>query len=219
MRLLELFCGTKSVGTEFENAGYEVVSLDYNPSFKATHTVDILNWDYRQYPPDFFDVIWGSPDCVTWSVATGGKYRLKSSIYGLDNSFQPQATTANNMVLRVIEILKYFTCKAWFIENPRGNLIHFPPLQQFIKDISGHTTLVYYGNYNWSFPKPTYIWSNLFLWKNETMPVMSEDTYVVRHRNDGRVDKYYKAYGDVKSKDRSRIPPDLIKRLMSLILL
>ena len=30
MRLLELFCGTKSVGKVFEKLGYEIISLYYN---------------------------------------------------------------------------------------------------------------------------------------------------------------------------------------------
>ena len=132
MRLLELFCGTKSVGKIFEEAGYEVVSLDYNPSFDATHTCDILTWNYTTYAPDYFDVIWASPDCTTWSLATGGKYRLKSSIYGLNNERQDKATIGNNMVLKVIEILKYFQPNSWFIENPIGLMQYFPPLQEFI---------------------------------------------------------------------------------------
>ena len=87
-RLLELFCGTKSVGKVFEEAGYEVVSLDYEKKFNATHIEDILTWDYKQYPPDYFNVIWASPDCTTWSLATGGKYRVKSEIYGRNNEHQ-----------------------------------------------------------------------------------------------------------------------------------
>jgi len=47
-KLLELFCGTKCVGKVFENKGYDVVSLDYNPKFSATHTENILTWDYKQ---------------------------------------------------------------------------------------------------------------------------------------------------------------------------
>jgi len=81
-RLLELFCGTKSVGKVFEPAGYEVVSLDYDTKFDATHTEDILAWDYKQYPVGHFDVIWASPDCTTWTIATGGKYRTKSNNWG-----------------------------------------------------------------------------------------------------------------------------------------
>lgn len=61
MRLLELFCGTKSVGKKFEEIGYEVISLDYNPKFNATHTEDFLTWNYKQYPSDHFDIIWASP--------------------------------------------------------------------------------------------------------------------------------------------------------------
>jgi len=215
-RLLELFCGTKCVGKVFQEHGYEVVSLDYNPKFNATHTVDILTWDYKQYAPDYFDVIWASPDCTTWSVATGGKYRTKENIYGLNNATQPQATIGNNMVLRVIEILKYFKCGAWFIENPRGLMIHFPPLQQFIKEINANTTCVYYGNYGWGFPKATNIWSNLPLW-TETKPKMCENTYTVYTNANGRVRRYYNAYLFKSPEERSKIPEGLIHRLRRLI--
>jgi hypothetical protein len=217
-RLLELFCGTKSVGKVFESAGYEVVSLDYESRFNATHIEDILTWDYTQYPPDYFNVIWASPDCTTWSLATGGIYRIKSEIYGRGNKYQEGATLGNNMILRVIEILKYFKAGAWFIENPRGLLVHFPPFKDFLKEVNGNNTLVYYANYNnWGFPKPTHIWSNLPLWENETCPEMSEDSYVIRLRKcDGRLKKYYKTFNG-NAEDRSKIPSDLIQRLLNLV--
>jgi site-specific DNA-cytosine methylase len=218
MRLLELFCGTKSVGKVFETAGYEVISLDFNKKFNATHTEDILMWDYKQYPTGYFDVIWASPDCSTWSLATGGKYRIKSEIYGRNNKHQERATQANNMVLRVIEILKYYEPNVWFIENPRGLLRYFPPLQDFIDEMGANMNLVYYANYNnWGFPKPTNIWSNLPLWEDEKPPKMPIDSYVVKQRNcDGKIKRYYKAF-DTNSEKRSKIPPDLIERLRLLI--
>tara|TARA_R110000868_G_scaffold97579_4_gene268319 strand:+ start:706 stop:1374 length:669 start_codon:yes stop_codon:yes gene_type:complete len=217
-RLLELFCGTKSVGKEFQKVGYEVVSLDYNKKFNATHTVDILTWDYKQYEPDYFNVIWASPDCTTFSLATGGKYRTKDMIYGKNNEFQERATLGNNMILRLIEILKYFKCNCWFVENPRGLLQHFPPLKEFIKEVNANMNLVYYGNYNWGFPKATNIWSNLPLWENEKMPVMSEDTYKLKHHNyNNRPKKYYYAFYDKNAEERSKIPADLINKLMGLI--
>lgn len=217
-RLLELFCGTKSVGKVFENEGYEVISLDYNAKFNATHTEDILTWDYTKYPSDYFNVIWASPDCTTFSLATGGKYRTKENIYGLNNQYQEKATLGNNMVLRVIEILKYFKCDAWFIENPKALMQYFPPLIEFIKEVNANKCLVYYANYdNWGFPKPTHIWSNLTLWDNETMPIMNPDTYDIVKRNcDGRLKKYYKAF-KTNHENRSKIPPSLILRLFNLI--
>lgn len=214
-RILELFCGTKSVGKIFEAAGYEVVSLDYNKKFNATYTEDILTWDYKQFPTGYFNVIWASPDCVTWSFASSGKYRTKSNIWGLNNEHQDKTTLGNNMILRVIEILKYFQPNYWFIENPKALLQHFPPLQQFIEDMGANMNFVYYANYNnWGFPKPTNIWSNLPLWINEVSPVMPTDTYRLIH---GSKKRYYTAFDNGSAQERSKIPPDLINRLRLLI--
>jgi len=218
-RLLELFCGTKSVGKVFEKEGYEVTSLDFNPKFNATFTEDILTWDYKQFAPDHFNVIWASPDCTTFTLASGGKYRLKKEIYGRDNGNLEKSIQANNMILRVIEILEYFKCTAWFIENPRGLLIHFPPMKDFIQKQNANVTLVYYANYNdWGFPKPTHIWCNLKLWENETMPEMDSSKYVVRFKKyDNRNKKFFKAFSFGDTESRSKIPPDLVTRLMGLI--
>ena len=64
MKLLELFAGSKSVGTVVDKLGWDVVSLDLKG---ATINCNILEWDYTQYPPGSFDVIWASPPCNTFS--------------------------------------------------------------------------------------------------------------------------------------------------------
>lgn len=218
-KLLELFCGTKSVSKVFSERDFEVISLDYNKKFDATHTEDIITWNHTIYSRDYFDVIWASPDCTTWSLASGGKYRKKDSIFGLNNEHQDKTDNANNMILKLIEILKYFNCKVWFIENPRGLLQYYPPLQQFIKDSNAYMNVVYYGNYNdWGLVKPTNIWSNLILWDNEIRPTLSEDKYVLKyHTYDGRMKRMYKQYSFKDTEERSKIPPDLIIRLYNLI--
>ncbi len=220
-KLLELFCGTKCVGKVAEPRGYDVVSLDFNPKFNATHTVDIFDWDYKQYPVGYFDVIWASPDCRTWSLATGGKYRTKAHIHGLGNQHQEQATMGCNMIRKVIEILKYFQPDKWYIENPRALLQYFPDLNDFIEEYGAYKTLVYYGNYGHGCPKPTNIWSNMDLWEKEKFPVMDADTYTMRfHNGNGKLKRYYKAFYSGKSKDRAEIrsviPADLITRLLDL---
>ena len=58
MKLLELFSGTGSVGKVAKELGYDVVSLDLKD---ANINTDILNWDYKQFNRNHFQIIWASP--------------------------------------------------------------------------------------------------------------------------------------------------------------
>ena len=210
-KMLELFCGMKCAGEVFKTK-YDVISLDYNPEFNATHTEDILKWDYTIYKPNTFEVLWASPDCTTWSLATGGKYRTKANIL----STLPKGKDAEKMVDRLIEIIDYFKPKYWFIENPRGLMTHYPPMIELEKN--NYKTLVYYGNYDWGFPKPTHIWSNIKLWENEKAPIMPEDSYVLTwHNYNKSFKRMYKSYHKGNPKTRSLVPPKLLKKIYDLI--
>ena len=70
-RTLELFSGENK---SFSNASLkndpscECITLDFNQKTDPTICDDILKWDYKVYPKGYFDEIWGSPDCVNYSV-------------------------------------------------------------------------------------------------------------------------------------------------------
>ena len=65
MKLLELFSGTGSVGKVCKQLDWDVVSVDM--ILPATHEVDIMNFDYKQYSKDEFDIVWASPPCTNYS--------------------------------------------------------------------------------------------------------------------------------------------------------
>ena len=68
-RALDLFAGTHSFTKVAQDLGYEVISLDCDPKSGATITADILEFDYKIWPPGHFDFIWASPPCTTFSIA------------------------------------------------------------------------------------------------------------------------------------------------------
>lgn len=72
MRLLELFCGTKSVGKAFEAKGWDVVSVDNEPGFGATITADILDLSPDAFSVGF-DAVWASPPCDAFTVMLIGR--------------------------------------------------------------------------------------------------------------------------------------------------
>ena len=212
MRLLELFCGTKSVGKIFSKYGWEVISLDIDESFNPTITADICKWDYTEFPPNYFDAIWASPDCSTFSIASSGKYRTKAEPFGKENGeFYGKALQGNMMVDKTIEIIEYFKPANWFIENPKGLMRHYPPLKRYVKDY--HSLMVYYANYGWGFPKPTDIWSKNYLWENESRPEMPESTYRYWTNKAGVKKRYYYDYAFKPARERSVVPEPLIERI------
>ena len=67
MNILELFKGTGSVGKVCESMGFNVISVDIVERYKPTHLCDIMEFDYKQYPRDYFSVVWVSPPCTNYS--------------------------------------------------------------------------------------------------------------------------------------------------------
>ena len=68
-RMLDFFSGTGSVSDYFRRQRYQVESMDMNPKSKPTILTDILGWNYRVYPPGYFDIIAASPPCEEYSAA------------------------------------------------------------------------------------------------------------------------------------------------------
>ena len=110
MKLLELFSGTGSVGTVAKDMGFEVVSLDLK---NADINWDVMKWDYTPYPINHFHIIWASPPFTEYSKAkTTGVRKIAE---------------ANKIVLKTIEIIKYFQPTVFFIENPQIGLLKNQP--------------------------------------------------------------------------------------------
>ena len=113
-RILSLFNGTGSITRPFEAAGWEVQSVDIDPTHAPTVCTDILQWDYSSEPTP--DVIFAGPDCTQYSIArTRGKH---------PRNF----TLADSLVRKAWEIICHFENKnpggiLWFIENPDSSLL------------------------------------------------------------------------------------------------
>ena len=71
MLVLDLFCGTKSLKPIIENKGWEYIGLDIETKFNPDINIDFLNWDYKTIKPD---MIWASPDCSCYSLASGNRH-------------------------------------------------------------------------------------------------------------------------------------------------
>ena len=142
-RLLELFCGTKSVSKVFRVRGWEVVSLDLLSKFQPDICCDVLRWDFTQYPRGHFDFVWASPPCTEFSKAkTTGVRDLEG---------------ANRLVARAREIIDYFEPTFYCIENPVGLLRH----QEQMLDLVPLRKTVSYCRYGFEYQKNTDLWSNV----------------------------------------------------------
>ncbi len=148
MKVLELFAGSRSIGKAAESLGYDVFSSDVNDFDKIDYVVDILNFDVKKvtFKPD---IIWASPPCTYFSVASIGKHWNKDHSPKSENALLGVA-----FVKKTIDIIKDLNPKFWYIENPRGKLRKL----QVVKGLPKAT--VWYCQYGDNRAKPTDIWSN-----------------------------------------------------------
>jgi len=166
MKILELFAGSKSIGKAGEKLGHQVFSSDIeNFNNNIDYVVDILEFDYKKVPfvPD---MIWASPPCTGFSVASIGYHWT-----GGKGAYIPKTETAilgKKLAQKTTEIIEYYKTLnpnlIWYIENPRGLLRKMP----FMESLPIRNTVTYcqYGDNRM---KPTDIWTNNKNWTPKPM--------------------------------------------------
>ena len=164
MNLLELFSGTHSIGKVAKEKNYNVISLDRD--LPATIKEDIMNWDYKIYPPNYFYIITASPVCLWWSnlrncwIGRKCKSINPTEIITKEILEQEIKLKGEPMVDKVIEIIKYFKPKYWWIENPQTG-----KMKEYIKNMYPEFNIFYDVDYckysNWGYQKRTRFWTNI----------------------------------------------------------
>jgi site-specific DNA-cytosine methylase len=73
MKLLELFAGSRSIGKVADRMKFDVLSSDINDFENISYVKNIL--EFNPSDIDFNpDVIWASPPCTSFSVASLGHH-------------------------------------------------------------------------------------------------------------------------------------------------
>ena len=156
MKVLELFCGTKSVSKAFAARGHEVYTVDWEKGFEPTLCVDIGTLTAEQIIElcgGVPDVIWASPDCTTYSVAAIS-YHRKREANGNLKAVTDYAKQCDRINEHVVDLIHELHPRYWFIENPRGAMRKM----DFMQPLPRHT--VTYCKYGETRMKPTDIWTN-----------------------------------------------------------
>ena len=161
MKVLELFAGSRSIGKACEELGYEVYSSDINPFQNIDYVTDIRDFDVDKVPfvPD---IIWASPPCTYFSVASIGKHWNKDNTPKSDNAML--GVEIVSATLYIINVFKSMNPNLiWYMENPRGKL-------RKLSVVNGlHRNTVTYCQYGDTRMKPTDIWTNNLNWKPKSM--------------------------------------------------
>jgi len=154
MKVLELFSGTGSVGKVCEEMGYEVISLDLKG---ADINVNILEWDHTIYPIGYFDIIWASPPCDTFSNLRqcwyGRKLKAHKEIFSKELAIKDREEIGVPILRKTEAIIEYFQPRLWFIENPKSG-----SMKDYIDKPFYDVDYCRYSD--WGYKKPTRIWTN-----------------------------------------------------------
>lgn len=162
MKILELFSGFGDISKAFAERGHEVFRVDWSEKVEAELHADVSKLtadDIIELCGGVPDVIWASPDCTTYSIAT---HRHRTKLEGLlpKTQYAWECDMINVSMWHLIDELVRRGTRLYFVENPRGRMRHMP----FVENRIRHTTFYcMYGRTDngKATMKPTDIWTNL----------------------------------------------------------
>jgi hypothetical protein len=168
---------------------------------------DIMDWDYKVYPPGYFDVIWASPPCTEYSQAkTTGVRNIE---------------LANMIVQRTLTIMCYFIPRDFIIENPQTGLLKE---QEMMSGPDFMFDDVDYCKYGMPYRKRTRLWNNIDGWIPR--PLCKKDCGHMdgnKHMESAQrgPSKGGSSFGRQRHKQSElyMVPPDLIREMFSAILM
>ena len=199
MKTLDLFCGTKSFSKIADKYGYETHTLDILDKFNPTYLTDIMEWDYKQFPPGYFYIIWASPNCKDYSALNFLSKKIKD------------LTESNNLILRVLEIIEYYNPKYWYMENPQTGKLKD---QEFMVGLPFND--IDYCKYGYDYRKRTRIWNNNENWNGKIL--CKKDNYCShRKENTKHINFRWITRGPgagTKWEQRISIPPALMEEII-----
>tara|TARA_R110001592_G_scaffold9704_8_gene51369 strand:- start:914 stop:1627 length:714 start_codon:yes stop_codon:yes gene_type:complete len=226
---LELFSGTQSIGKVLKEHNYNVISVDitdYKKKHIPTHKIDILDFDYKQYPVGHFDIVHASPPCVYYSnLQNCWIGRMKKNGECLTKELlEKRRKDMDKLVDKSIEIINYFKPRLWFMENPATGCLK---KREIVKDLPFYD--VDYCMYSdWGYKKKTRFWTNR---KNFNAQLCNKQCGNMVKINDKHIHKsncgnsaqnrlvrkhkknIHDFGGGTNRLERYRIPPKLISKL------
>jgi site-specific DNA-cytosine methylase len=197
MKTVELFSGTKSFSKVAEKLGHSTYTIDNNKELEPDLCQNIFFIEKVDA-----DIIWASPPCTAFSVASIGHHWT-----GGKGAYIPKtefAELSQELVKKTIQIIQESKPKYWFIENPRGVLRKMP----FMKDF--HRVTISYCQYGDTRMKPTDIWTNFTEWKPRPICKNGDKCHISAPRGSRTGTQGLK-----NAKDRGVIPPALFDEIFS----
>ena len=206
MKTLELFAGSRSFSKVAESYGFKTYTTDNQDFDKIDQVCDIFDFDLQKaidildgHP----DIVWASPPCTYFSVASIGHHWNK------DNTPKTkEAILGVKIVQKTIDIINELQPAFWFIENPRGKLRKLDVVGGFAR------ATVTYCSYGDIRMKPTDIWTNFHFWKPK--PMCKNGNRECHHQPAPRGSQTG-TQGLKGSYEKSKIPPALFEELFTQI--
>ncbi|QCQ67826.1 cytosine DNA methyltransferase [European chub iridovirus] len=225
MKILELFAGTGSVGKVALDLNWVKVALDINGEDHIDIQQDILTWNYKEaYRQGYFDVIWASFPCETFSTTKVSNIGRPCAKYGnktwTKELIEKDIVEIGLPLLRKSEeIIDYFQPKAYFLENPATGCAKL-----YLKHRPMYVFDYCCFEWEWGYRKRTAIWTNVENVESRLcVPKSCKATYFCketgRYRHIRTTDGGNRKKGTVGTTrdERYRIPAELIRYLFSHI--